>query len=78
MGTDWKNKIGGMNGGLSKTDKRILELLEEKGPLTLVEIAESLNMKPKAVFRALRRLFEKGAISSDPKTRKYFIEEDEQ
>jgi len=63
---------------MSKTDKRILDLLSENGPLTLAEIAEKLDMKPKAVFRALRRLFEKGMISSDPRTRKYFIEEDEQ
>jgi len=62
---------------LSKTDKRILELLERDGPLTLAEIAERLNMKPKSVFRALRRLFEKGDISSDPRTRTYFIEENQ-
>ena len=63
---------------MSKTDKRILELLGKNGPLTLAEIAEKLNMKPKAVFRSLRRLFEKGAISSDPRTRRYFIEKNEQ
>jgi len=63
---------------VSKTDKRILDLLNENGPLTLAEIAEKLDMKPKTVFRALRRLFEKGMISSDPRTRKYFIEENEQ
>jgi len=63
--------------GLSKTDKKILELLERNGPLTLSEIAERLNMKPKSVFRALRRLFERGAISSDSRTRTYFIEENE-
>jgi DNA-binding Lrp family transcriptional regulator len=63
---------------LSKTDKRIIELLSENGPLTLAEISERLEMKPKAVFRALRRLFEKGVISSDPATRRYFIENDEQ
>jgi len=63
---------------LNKTDKKILELLGKNGPLTLVEIAEKLDMKPKVVFRALRRLFEKGAISNDPKTRRYFLEGDEQ
>jgi len=63
---------------LSKTDRKILELLSKDGPLTLAEIAEKLDMKPKAVFRSLRRLFEKGEISSDPRTRKYFIEKDEQ
>ena len=63
---------------MSKTDRKILELLSKDGPLTLAEIAEKLDMKPKAVFRSLRRLFEKGEISSDPRTRKYFIEKDEQ
>jgi len=62
---------------LSKTDKRIIGLLTEDGPLTLAEISERLDMKPKAVFRALRRLFEKGVISSDPATRRYFIEDEE-
>jgi len=65
-----------MSGRLSKTDRKILELLSKDGPLTLNEIAEKLNMKPKAVFRSLRRLFEKEMIFSDPKTRKYHIEKD--
>jgi len=59
---------------LNPTDRKILELLSREGPLTLAEIAEKLDMKPKAVFRSLRRLFEKGEISSDPRTRKYSIE----
>ena len=59
---------------MNKTDRRILDLLSENGPLTLYEIAERLNMKPKAVFRSLRRLFENEMISCDPRTRKYFIE----
>jgi len=64
----------GIKGELNKTDRRILELLKEEGPLTLAEIAVKLDMKPKAVFRALRRLFEKEMISSDPRTRRYSIE----
>mgnify|MGYP000291761335 FL=1 len=63
---------------MNPTDRKILELLSKDGPLTLAEIAAKLDMKPKAVFRSLRRLFEKGEISSDPRTRKYFIERDEQ
>ena len=64
--------------GMNKTDRKVLELLSKNGPLTLNEIAEKLDMKPKAVFRSLRRLFEKEMISSDPRTRKYFIEKGEQ
>ena len=61
---------------LNKTDKRILDLLNRDGPLTLYEIAEKLEMKPKTVFRSLRKLFENEMISSDPKTRRYSIEEE--
>ena len=60
---------------LNKTDKRILDLLSRNGPLTLYEIAERLELKPKTVFRSLRKLFENEMISSDPKTRRYSIEE---
>jgi len=61
---------------LNKTDKRILDLLSRNGPLTLYEIAEKLELKPKTVFRSLRKLFENEMISSDPKTRRYSIEEE--
>ncbi|RLG95726.1 hypothetical protein DRO37_01460 [Candidatus Bathyarchaeota archaeon] len=67
-------KENGADGNLNKTDRRILDLLSQNGPLTLYEIAERLNMKPKAVFRSLRRLFENDMISCNPRTRKYFIE----
>jgi len=63
---------------LNKTDKRILDLLNRDGPLTLYEIAEKLEMKPKTVFRSLRKLFENEMISSDPKTRRYSIERKEE
>ncbi|MCD6592759.1 winged helix-turn-helix transcriptional regulator [Candidatus Bathyarchaeota archaeon] len=63
---------------LNKTDKRILDLLNRDGPLTLYEIAEKLEMKPKTVFRSLRKLFENEMISSDPKTRRYSIEREEE
>jgi DNA-binding IclR family transcriptional regulator len=56
---------------MGKIDKKILVLLSEHDSLTLVEIAEKLNEKNKTVFKALRRLFEKGQISNNPKTRKY-------
>ena len=63
---------------LNKTDKMILDLLNRDGPLTLYEIAEKLEMKPKTVFRSLRKLFENEMISSDPKTRRYSIERKEE
>ena len=69
-------KRNGADGNLNKTDRRILDLLSQNGPLTLYEIAERLNMKPKAVFRSLRRLFENEMISCDPRTRRYFIEKE--
>jgi len=69
-------KGNGADGNLNKTDRRILDLLSQNGPLTLYEIAERLNMKPKAVFRSLRRLFENDMISCNPRTRKYFIEKE--
>ena len=58
---------------VSKTDKKVLEILKESGPLTLDNIAERLNMKPKLVFKSLRRLFQKGQVSSNPETRQYAL-----
>lgn len=57
---------------MSKLDEQVLKLLSESGPLTLVEIAEKLEKKPKAVFSSLRRLFEAESIDHDPKARTYF------
>ena len=56
-----------------KIDKEILKLLGESGPLTLAEIAETLDVKPKAVFRALRRLFEKEQITRAPNSNRYTL-----
>jgi len=47
---------------MGKTDDEILKLLNQT-PLTLIEIAEKLEKKPKVIFRSLRKLFQKGAIS---------------
>jgi len=63
---------------LNKLDEQVLQVLKESGPLTLVEIAENLNKKPKAVFASLRRLFESSDIDCDHKTRQYFIAKKEQ
>jgi DNA-binding Lrp family transcriptional regulator len=58
---------------MNKTDKQVLQLLKESGPLALSEITEKLGIKPKAVFRSLRRLFENGEITSDQKTHRYAL-----
>jgi predicted transcriptional regulator len=61
---------------MGKLEKEIVDLLSMSEPLTLLEISERLNRKPKAVFRALRKLFEEGKVSCDVKTRKYTLEEE--
>jgi len=58
---------------MNKLDEQVLQVLKESGPLTLVEIAEKLEKKPKAVFGSLRRFFENGDIDCDHKTRQYFV-----
>ena len=55
---------------VGKLDEPVLELLQNSSqPLTLAEIAQKLGKPEKAVFRALRSLFEKGMI--DAKGRQY-------
>jgi DNA-binding MarR family transcriptional regulator len=61
---------------MGKTGDQVLQLLNDSGPLTLAEIAEKLDKKPKAVFRALRKLFAKGEITTEPGTRKYVLVEE--
>lgn len=58
---------------MSKIDEQILQLLKESGPLTLAEIAEKLEKKPKIIFKSLRRLFEKSEITSNTQTRQYAL-----
>lgn len=60
---------------MGSLEDKIIELLSKSEPLTLVEIAERLNKSPKAVFKALRKLFEKGRVGCDIKTRRYYLEE---
>jgi len=57
---------------MAKIHKDIIKLLSEK-PLTLAELAESLETKEKKVFNALKKLFSDGEIESDAKTRKYSL-----
>lgn len=59
-----------------KTENQILKLLEDGIPLTLTEIAETLDKEPKVIFRSLRKLFDKGRIIPDPKTKSYMLAED--
>ena len=59
---------------MAKIHKDILKLLSEK-PMSLPEIAESLEKSEKKVFNALKKLFSDGEIDSDAKTRKYSIPE---
>jgi predicted transcriptional regulator len=47
---------------MAKLDEDVVELLKNSQPLTLGEIAEKLGKPEKAIFRALRRLFEKELI----------------
>ncbi|MBS7624061.1 winged helix-turn-helix transcriptional regulator [Candidatus Bathyarchaeota archaeon] len=61
---------------MGKLEDEILNLLKTSEPLTLLEIAERLNKTPKTVFRSLRKLFEEGKISCDPRTRRYTLEKD--
>jgi len=57
---------------LGKLDKPVLDLLKSSPqPLTLAEISEKLDKSEKAVFRTLKRLFEKGQIET--KGRQYTI-----
>lgn len=60
---------------MSDLEKKIIDLLSKSEPLTLAEISERLNKSPKVVFKALRRLFEKGRVGCDIKTRRYYLEE---
>ncbi|MGQ9565593.1 MAG: winged helix-turn-helix transcriptional regulator [Candidatus Bathyarchaeales archaeon] len=56
---------------MAKLDEDVVALLKNSPPLTLVEIAQKLGKPEKAVFRALRRLFEKEIV--DCMNRKYTL-----
>jgi DNA-binding Lrp family transcriptional regulator len=56
---------------MGKLDEDVVALLKNSPPLSLVEIADRLGKPEKAVFRALRRLFEKETINSQD--RKYTL-----
>jgi len=58
---------------MGKTEDQVIELLRDSDNLSLAEIAERLGKKPKAVFRALWKLFEEGKVHCDPQTRRYTL-----
>ena len=62
---------------MGKSEDEILQLLEHERALTLSEIAEKLDKKPKAVFKLLRKLFDRNRISCDTKTRRYSLYNEE-
>lgn len=47
---------------MAKLDEEVIALLKTSTSLTLAEIAEKLGKPEKAVYRALKRLFEKELI----------------
>jgi predicted transcriptional regulator len=55
---------------MAKIHKDILKLVSEK-PMTLVEIAETLEVKEKKTYNALKKLFSDGKIDCNPKARTY-------
>ena len=57
---------------MAKIHKDILKLLAEK-PMSLPEIAETLEKSEKKVYNALKKLFGDDKIESDPKTRTYAL-----
>lgn len=56
---------------MAKLDDNVVSLLKDSPPMTLAEIAEKLGKPEKAVFRALRRLFEKEMVECI--NRKYML-----
>jgi DNA-binding IclR family transcriptional regulator len=57
---------------MAKIHNDIKKLLAEK-PMSLVEIAETLEKSEKKTYNALKKLFSNGDIESDPKTRTYSL-----
>ena len=62
---------------MGKTENQILKFLDDGTCLTLNEIAEKLEKKPKTVFKSLRKLFQQGKIVCDPKTRRYTLDKED-
>lgn len=59
---------------MGKVEDQIISVLENsREPLSLVEIADQIGKPPKTVFKALRKLFEKGKVDCDVKSRQYTL-----
>jgi len=57
---------------MGKPEEEVAAFLKSSGkPLTLAEIAEKMGLPEKKVYKALRKLFEKGII--DTENRKYSL-----
>lgn len=57
---------------MGKAEDQIVDAMQKSGrPMTLVEIAEQLGKPPKKVYSSLRKLFEKGIVNCDVKSRTY-------
>ena len=61
---------------MGKTEKQILQVLSDFGPLSLDDIANEIGKKPKTVYKSLRKLFEQEKITNDPRTRLYMLPEE--
>ena len=73
---NWESK-NWVENKMGKPEDRILQLLKDGEALTLLEIAEKLNEKPKTVFKLLRKLFENNEVNCDIKTRQYMLSKKE-
>jgi DNA-binding IclR family transcriptional regulator len=59
---------------MGKVEKQIVSALEtSRKPLSLIEIADQIGKPSKTVFKSLRKLFEKGIVECDHKTRQYIL-----
>jgi DNA-binding IclR family transcriptional regulator len=63
---------------MGKTENQIIQFLNDDTSLTLYEIAEKLDKKPKTVFKSLRKLFQQGKIVCDPRTKQYMLAKEEE
>ncbi len=59
---------------MGKVEDQIISVLENsKKPLGLVEIADQIGKPTKTVFKSLRKLFQKGKVDFDAKSRQYML-----
>ena len=56
------NKNVGLNVGLNKTEKRVIELLIEKPSYTSVDLAEIIEVSKRTIERTFKTLQEKNII----------------